>query len=163
MLHFMLMYYKDEGLFKKCRTIPVPQWSAKWYGCLYRVDLNSSLAAECGVLAVTVKKSTMPHPNEGFGLLAARSFGSGKTIDLYEGTLGCKNLVDEKQKWKASGEGIMASTVQTFIKWENNILDKVADETGVERTAWIVPAPFCATGYVNDSRYFVGDGTLLVE
>lgn len=98
-----------------------------------------------------------------FGFFAARSLGPGETVCLNYETLVYCNLDDEKEKRRAYGERIMAVTVQTFTKWATQIPDKVTVGSRVERTAWIVPAPFCATRYVNDARYYVGDRTPLGE
>lgn len=96
-------------------------------------------------------------------MFAARGFGIGETIRQYYGTLVYRNLVNEKQKWKAYGNGIMSVTVQKFIKWAIRLSDKVTDEIGMEQTAWKVPALFSAKMYVNDAKYLVGDRTPVEE
>lgn len=83
---------------------------------LSQVDVNSLIEVECGTLDVTTKRSGILHTNVGLGLFAARSFGTAESIGLYYGTLKYSNLVNEKEKWMASGEGIMSVTVQTVPK-----------------------------------------------
>lgn len=63
--------------------------------------------------------------------------------------------VNKKHKWSAYEKRIISITVQTFIKGKVRILDMVVDRNGTEQTVWKVPAPFCATKYVNDARYLV--------
>lgn len=90
--------------------------SQTWHVRLDRLDVDSMLAAECGALVVTIRKSGIPRPNAGLGLFTAKDFGTGKNIELYYGILVYSNLVNENQKWKAYGERIIPVTVQTFTK-----------------------------------------------
>lgn len=48
-----------------------------------KVEKDVLIGAECGALAVTVKKSAISHLNAGFGLFAARRFGTGETVGPY--------------------------------------------------------------------------------
>lgn len=50
------------------------------------------------LLAVTNRKSGIPHPDAGFWLFVGRCFGAGETIMQYCGTVVYNSLVDEKQK-----------------------------------------------------------------
>lgn len=96
---------------KKCRSIPKSQWSQTWRGPLSREDTNWLLLAECVSQTVTIKNSGIPHPNARLELFRARGFRRGKTKGQYFGALEFRNLVKEKQKWKAYGEVIMSLTV----------------------------------------------------
>lgn len=55
------------------------QWIEAWRGRLKGVDVDLLLAMEWGVMALTVKKSEIRHPNAGLELFAARRFGTCET------------------------------------------------------------------------------------
>lgn len=55
--------------------------------------------------------------------------------------------------------GIITVTVQASINRTVRISDKLADRNGSEQSLWIVRALFCATRFVNDTRYCVGGRT----
>lgn len=85
-------------------------------GRLSGINVSSLLAAECGSLAVTVKKSRTTHPHEGRRLFVGRIFESDKTTSEYLGTLMYRILVNEKQKWKEHGDGTLSVTIHSFTK-----------------------------------------------
>lgn len=53
----------------------------------------------------------------------------------------------------------MSVTVETLTKLEIRLPDKVTDGTGTDLSSWIGLAPFCATRYVKDEMFLVGDRT----
>lgn len=53
----------------------------------------------------------------------------------------------------------MSATVDKSTKLRIRTSDKVIDGAGIERTAWIVLAPFSESGYVDNARYCVGNET----
>lgn len=92
----------------------------------------------------------------GLGLFAVRNCGTVETVGRNYGTLIYSSLVDEKQNWKACGEGTMSVTVQMFAEWAIRIPEKVTDGTGTEQATLIVLAAICDVRYVNEARYFSG-------
>ena len=53
----------------------------------------------------------------------------------------------------------MRVMVENFETWSMKMEDKVVGKDGVAHDVWIVPAPWCATRYINDARYVEGDLT----
>lgn len=49
--------------------------------------------------------------------------------------------------------------MEQFSKWLFSIPDTLVDERGVDRTLWIVPAPFLCMRYIKDTRYRAEDET----
>lgn len=81
-LHFRSIYYKDKGLFKTFPNMSTPQGHTTWCRGLSRVDVHALLAAECGALAKTFKKSTIPKLTAGFRLFAAGRFEIEENVRL---------------------------------------------------------------------------------
>lgn len=120
-----------------------------------------------------VAKSNIRHPQAGMGLFAGRRFRKGETIGSFYGTLVYHDLQERSQKTKTYGNGILEASVDKFIA-NHFLLRTSGDEfrygdkdhtrrktsTIVHKNidaVYIVPAPFCAAGYVNDPRYGTRD------
>lgn len=64
---------------------------------------------------------------------------------------------------KTYGEYVTHVTVGKSQKGKYNVLEKLAGQKEIERTLWIVSAPFCAMRYTSDSRYVRRDTILKTE
>lgn len=156
-MHFVSNLYCDPSLFERARQIPLTQWSPIWRARFHGLKAEMLLAVECSAIGVTLKKSSIQHPNAGRGVFAARPIGKGTVVGYYYGSLVYEDLSAAGSRLKTYGENIMKVTKATFSKWANRLPETATDRNMVEHPVWIVPAPFCAMHFVKDGRYLSGD------
>ena len=159
LLEFLSSMHLDYSLLDKNGNIPIHSWSPKWRNRLELMNPRALLATELSALGVAVQKSTIKHKNAGNGLFALRTFGPSTVIGYYYGSLVYSNLAGSPQRYRTYGEGLMRVMVENFETWSMKMEDKVVGKDVVAHDVWIVPAPWCATRYINDARYVEGDLT----
>lgn len=79
-MHFLESLYKYATLFEKCRYIPLSQWPDEWRRCFNVVDVDTLLTLDTTAQEVTVKKSTILHPDSGLGSFSAHKKGEEKVV-----------------------------------------------------------------------------------
>ena len=93
----------------------------------------------------------------GLGLFAAKPFTRGEIVCWYGGTIMYRSLAKENSKYQRWGPIGFEVTRETFNTWALQLYPGSFDETGsglgpLVENVWIVAAPFCAGGLVNDYR-----------
>lgn len=77
--------------------------------------------AECGLLAVGVRKYKIMIKTEGRELFADRSIGNKEVLGYYYVSLVSQHLKKYRIKSKFYGEGMMSATVADFGKWATKV------------------------------------------
>lgn len=85
--YFLGNMYENATLFAKWRHIPLLQWSDKWLGCLYSMDVDALLAHYKSDQGIKFKKSNIPHPDAVLNSFTSRTIGRGEIVRYYHGSL----------------------------------------------------------------------------
>lgn len=62
--------FKDPWLNEMAKVLPSSQWSEKWRGLFYTIDVDNLLSLNCGRVGVTWNKSLIRHLRARLGVLA---------------------------------------------------------------------------------------------
>lgn len=81
----------------------------------------------------------------------------GEVIGYYYESHVYFDLFEQNQHRTSYREGVIPVTVEHCSKSALKLLDTTIHERNAERTAWLVPAPFCCMIYINDDMYLTGD------
>lgn len=65
----------NAAIFATCRHIPLSNWSKKCRGWFYNTDFETFSAVDMSALVITVKKSTISHPDFDLRFPAAWKIG----------------------------------------------------------------------------------------
>lgn len=110
-----------------------------------------------------LKKTTIPHRESELGLFSACAHGKKMTIGYYYGSWFMRTVTTEWYNMKTYGKVVMQVTTETFLKQEKVLREMATEKDGTITKMLVVEKPFCATVYMNESRYWVGDTTLGIE
>lgn len=99
-IRFLRNMYKDATFFKICRLISLLQWSEKWCGRFYTIDVGTLLALNQLAQGITVKNSTTFCPDVGLCLLFSWVIGTDEMVLYYQGFLVCAYPTKEQHKTK---------------------------------------------------------------
>lgn len=127
-------------------------------GC-HDVIVKVQLALECGLVGINVMLLTVEDCRTSVGAFSACTISKMETIGAYYGSLVCIDLSEKPLGMHAYGEGTMEVAVDAFNRPTIALHDIVTDRCGVEHSRWILAEPICATGFIGDARYLLGDTT----
>ena len=146
----------DGTFYEAYRTVPMNKWPEKYRSLFYSVPNNILNCLELTVKGLSVKKSSINHPQAGNGLFTNRVIGRGELVTTYYGILVYKDLSVERESKKV-GEGPFQVTVEDFTNRAIELKARAKDSSGTRHPIFIVPAPFCCASFINDPRYLDGD------
>lgn len=118
---FPLQYMQCGRLYKNCRHISLSRWTDKWPGRFYSSLMEILLALDFSTQRLTMKMSKNRHSDSGLGLFAARSFEKVEVLGYYYGRLFYTDFTSERQTTKTYGKGVMEVTMDSFLKWVNEL------------------------------------------
>ena len=142
------------------KNAPVSSWTPAAIAQVQSTDPRTLLAVECVQLGLSVEKSRIRHPDAGLGVFARRTIAEGEVIAHYYGALVYDNISTRPQRSKLYGlSGMLGVDSSTFKRKAISLTGPHPGEPGAKWPAnyYIVPAPFCVAGFVNDPEYMDGD------
>ena len=160
MLRFLSITSGFSKISEDAGGVPVSSWSALALAHVQGTDPSVLLALDCVEYGLMVRKSLIKHPSSGRGVFASKPIYQGNTIAYYYGALVYTNLSTRPQYSKLYGlGGMMGVDVKGFRQKAVRCKGPEHDTGGDEwpATYYIVPAPFCAAGFINDAKYMDGD------
>ena len=155
-VQYLCAYHNDFSLYQY-RNFAMNRWSLTWIQRMNNVDVQSVRVYEAAMLGLMVKRSTIRHPSSGLGLFTSKAIAKGDNVGYYYGTIVYGDIGSNRRLYKRYGEGILSVSSEEFDKWANEIGFEFIDRSGNAYDAFIVPAPFCVTRFINDPRYLDGD------
>lgn len=147
----------------KCRHKPLLQWSDNWFGRFYGMNKEMILAVSNSAQWVTVRKSTIPHPDSGVELFFARSTGKIVSVGVPLRIYGLCRPDHRTAQGKAVRAKSDTSDCLNFGRWANVVPEKITDNNRITHNVWMILAPLYAIWYTNDARCFPGHTTLEIE
>ena len=153
--------FRNAGLLRS-----VCDWHSNFQGALHRMEPKTLLAQDAINYRLRLSPSTIKHPKAGRGVFAALPVQEGDVICHFYGTLVYHDLSERDEVHSMYGNGILGVTSQRFRKYcmeaelDGDIfLSLVGNAPGDRKkpVVWVVPAPFCIGGFINDARYIDGD------
>lgn len=82
-MHFIGNVYKGAALLKKRWHIPLLQWSDRWRGRFYSMDVDILLALDASAQGTALKESTLPRTDAGLGLFSSETIRKGGLVRYY--------------------------------------------------------------------------------
>lgn len=161
--------------------IPVDRWPDSAFSVLQQASVSDLLAADARAHQVRIGASTVP--GGGRGVFAERRFAAGETVVPFFGLVVYDDLIDAAMSKdpaehnKKYGVGAFSTTARQWGRravemktacrfWREGGLASprpfsyplLAEWTpdpvpSCSRPVWVVPAAYCAAGFVNDPRY----------
>lgn len=161
-------------------TLPLGEWPTSHLQVLASADVGRLLAAEAHASGVRVGVSTLK--GGGRGVFACRSFKTGDRLMPFTGQIVYKNMdaeassSDPEEQSSRYGTRKFSTTARHWAKTAVEVNVHGSDWSGAARTqcrtkssrsrdakrcrkrcachrsVWVVPAPFCVAGVVNDYR-----------
>lgn len=171
-VQFLSTLWRSEEIAKLGKSKTFDQWPSVLQGRMNLENMNSLLAMEAVHYGLRINKSTIRHDNAGVGVFATRRIAVGEVVCYFYGTLVYHDLTNRKEVHKTYGDGVMGVTKDRFRKYavEVDVHGHQFSALPHRRTLshgkqtnpilWVVPAPFCIAGYINDPKYVEGDKDL---
>lgn len=156
MWQFLPSYHNYYSLFNRCGQRRPDQWSEYWVFHFNQAEQKTLLAADCGLLHLSVQQSKIKHPECGLRVFVARPHSKGQMLGCYYESLVYSYLGSRRAQHESYGEGMFNITVPEFRTWGNQL----SQQMGVERVhhpVYTVLAQLSAISFVNDSRCLLFD------
>lgn len=156
--------WKNAEFFVRCLNKPVHKWTREFRGMLEQTDPKTLMITDYTNAGVFLAPSTIKHERAGMGVFASRTFAKGDRICSFFGTLVYHDLsLRGHVVHKTYGEGILGVTAKRFTAYSiqimisGNAFSHIKGSSQGKKPIFIVPAPFCVAGYINDMRYHPND------
>lgn len=146
--------FVNPSLFRKGRHILLEQSSCTSPTIFHQLNVETLLAAKGRSIVVALKKSTILYRN------AAWPGDQGSILRYFCISLVCEALRSGGRGIRGSGEIIMETTKEAFLKPASRIPETITDRNIAETSLWEVPSQYCAMPYVNGERYLTCDEPL---
>lgn len=162
-LRFLSITSGYKKIATEAEKVPVSSWTPGALAHLLSTDPTVLLAAECVQVGLTVQASAIKHPAAGRGVFACKPIFQGQMITYYYGAMVYDNLLPRPQSSKLYGlTGMLGVDVKTFRHKAVSLKGPKSDMGGDKWPAkyYVVAAPFCVAGYINDAAYMDGDAEL---
>lgn len=155
-VQYICQYWNDFTLYPN-RHISMNRWNSEWIQRMNSIDCKALLSYEAQKLNLTIKPSTVKHPNAGLGVFAGKAFAEGDILGYYYGALIYGDIGAERRLHKRYGTGVLSVSSADFDKWATKLDHVFVDANGDRYDGFVGPAPFCVCRYINDPRYISGD------
>lgn len=140
------------NVYKRATFLNIPaqlslQYSDKWCGGFYGMDLRTLLGHDTSLRRIKVKKSTIYHSDAVFGFAASPTVCSDEMVGYYYVFLFYANLLKEQHETTNHGKCLTQATVETFLDWWSELPKKLVENDEIKKNVSIVSEPFCAFLY----------------
>ena len=147
---------RDDFFIRAGSRMMFSEWPVRLQSFLNGQNVESLLAVDAIACNLSVRPSTIKHPMAGDGVFATTDFNVGDEIAKYYGTLVFEDMRTHINS-RVKGSGMMAVSKERFLTRGMTLRKKSRDVKNEVYTTYIVAAPFCVAGKLNDARYVVED------
>ena len=156
-LDSMTSLHRIPPVGRSIRVSTMDSWPGQIQKTLATCDMEALLLVDCFKYKVVVAPSKIRHHRVGYGLFTTQARKTGDVVLPFYGTLLYKDVGSMRVLRSVHGFEPYTVTPELIRKFAVQLRDKVDDRKGASHEVYVCPAPFCASRYINDPRYNVGD------